>query len=207
MEITSDNGAEYKAEFHQMCVKHGIDHRLITPGHPEANGMAERIVKVMKEGLRKYVLEHGVAAWPEQLPVIEFGYRTTPQRSTGFSPYFLVYGRHPVYPPQVRAMLNGAELDVEDPEAMLEFITQRARALREAMPVAYERGSSGSATRCSEIPAGEASRPTSPSTQIQSWRLRVCGTAAHQFSGRQDNQNHPASEDSASSRHTGAGRC
>ena len=91
VEVTRDNGAEYKAEFHPLCFDLGIDHRLITPGHPEANGLAERIVQVvLKKALRKYVLIHGVAAWPEHLPTIEFGYRTTPQRSSGFSPYILV---------------------------------------------------------------------------------------------------------------------
>ena len=139
VEVTTDNGAEYKAEFHMMCQELGIDHRLITPGHPEANGMAERIVKVLKTGLRKYVLQHGVSAWPDHLPVIEFGYRTTPQRATGFSPYFLVYGRHPTYSLQVKALLGDAEMDVEDPEAMFLLITERAAVLQQAMPVAFER--------------------------------------------------------------------
>jgi hypothetical protein len=50
----------------------GIDHRLITPGHPEANGLAERIiVQVLKNALRKYVLIHGVVAWPFTLLVVE----------------------------------------------------------------------------------------------------------------------------------------
>jgi len=97
VEVTSDNGAEYKAEFHQLCLDLGIDHRMITPGHPEANGLVERIVQVLKKALHKYVLIHGVVAWPEHLPTTEFGYRTTPQRSTRFSPYFLVYGRQPTY--------------------------------------------------------------------------------------------------------------
>ena len=141
VEVCTDNGSEYQAEFHQLCVDHGIDHRTITAGHPEANGMAERLVQVMKKALRKYVLQEGTANWPRHLPTIEFGYRTTPQRSTGFSPYFLIYGRHPSYPPQLRAMLDGQTVDVEDFDAMYELITQRAIILRDAMPVAYERAS------------------------------------------------------------------
>ena len=139
VEVTTDHGSEYKAEFHQLCLELGIDHRLITPGHPEANGMAERIVGVLKKGLRKFVLTHGVAAWPEHLPTIEFGYRTTPQQTTGFSPYFLVYGREPTFPEQVRALLDGGSLDVEDEDVMYRLITERATALRDAMPLAYER--------------------------------------------------------------------
>ena len=139
VEVTTDNGAENKAEFHQLCGELGIDHRLITPGHPEANGMAERIVGVMKKALRKYVLTQGVSAWPSKLPTIEFGYRTTPQRATGFSPYFLLYGRHPTYPPQAQALLDGNTFDVENEEVMLQLITTRAAVLRETMPLAFER--------------------------------------------------------------------
>ena len=139
VEVTTDNGSEYKAEFHRLCQDLGIEHRTITAGHPEANGLAERIVQVMKKALRKYVLAHGVGNWPSQLPTIEFGYRTTPQRSTGFSPYFLVYGRHPVYPEQVRALLDGGAFDVEDENMMYKLITERAAVLRDAMPLAYER--------------------------------------------------------------------
>jgi len=55
-----------------LCLDLGIDHRLITPGHPEANGLAERIiVQVLKNALRKYVLIHGVVAWPFTLLVVD----------------------------------------------------------------------------------------------------------------------------------------
>ncbi len=50
-----------------------IDHRLITPGHREANGLAERIVQVLKKALCKYVLIYGVDTWPEHIPTIEYG--------------------------------------------------------------------------------------------------------------------------------------
>jgi hypothetical protein len=139
VEVVTDNGSEYKAEFHQLLVHHGIDHRLTTSAHPEANGAAERMVQVMKKCLRKRVLESGVRNWPSWMPTIEFGYRVTPQRLTGFSPYFLLYGKVPVYPQQARALLDGATVDVEDPEAMMDLITRRAEALRAAMPLAYER--------------------------------------------------------------------
>ena len=49
VEVVADNGSEYKAEFHQLLVHHGIDHRLTTSAHPEANGAAERMVQVMKK--------------------------------------------------------------------------------------------------------------------------------------------------------------
>ena len=61
VEVTTDNDVEYRAEFHQLCTDNGIDHRMITGDHLESNGLAERLVHIMKKALRKYALEHGVA--------------------------------------------------------------------------------------------------------------------------------------------------
>jgi hypothetical protein len=103
VEVVTDNGHEYEAEFAKLLLAHGIDHRHTSANHPAANGMAERIVEVLKRALRKFVLQHGVLDWATQLTVIEFGYRVTTQSSTGYSPYLFMYGRHPVAPETVRA--------------------------------------------------------------------------------------------------------
>lgn len=95
----------------------------------------------MKKGIRKHVVALGTSDWPSQLPVIEFGYRTTPQAATGFSPYFLVYGRHPQYPEQVKAALDGQPLDIHDEDDVYDFICKRAAVITENMPVAFERAS------------------------------------------------------------------
>jgi hypothetical protein len=139
VEVVTDNGHEYEREFSKLLQTHGIDHRTTSANHPSANGMAERIVEVLKRALRKFVLQQGILSWDDHLPVVEFGYRVTTQSSTGYSPYFLLYGRHPVSPDTVRAQLHGVPLDVEDEEQVLQFITARAEAIRLAMPRAFER--------------------------------------------------------------------
>ena len=60
VEVVSDNGSEYRGEFLALLRQHGIEHVEIPAGHPSTNGMAERIVRVMKESLRKYVHAHGM---------------------------------------------------------------------------------------------------------------------------------------------------
>ena len=99
--------------------------------------MAERIVNVMKTALRKVVPTLGISAWELQMPVIEFGYRVSKQASTGFSPYFLMYGRDHLMPEQVRSMM-AEPLDLDDPNVMLNLITVRADALQNAMPTTFE---------------------------------------------------------------------
>ena len=137
VEVVSDNGSEYRGEFAALLKQHGIDQVEIPAGHPSSNGMAERIVQVLKVALRKFVSEQGILHWETWLPIIEFGYRVTVQASTGFSPYFLMYGREPVSPAQCRAMLQ-EPVDVEDTANMLDLISQRADILRTAMPRAFE---------------------------------------------------------------------
>ena len=138
VEVVTDNGQEYQGQFASMLHQHGIDQVEIPAGHPSTNGMAERIVRVLKEALKKFVSSQGSLHWDSWLPVIEFGYRVTKQASTGYSPFFLMYGRDHVAPAQVRAMMD-SPVDFEDASAVLDLISQRADILRSAMPQAFER--------------------------------------------------------------------
>eukprot|EP00873_Tetraselmis_striata_P046084 jgi/Tetstr1/466348/TSEL_010878.t1 len=122
VEVVTDNGQEYHGQFAALLKQHGIDQVEIPLGHPLSNGMSERIVRVLKEALRKFVMAMGSFHWDQWLPVIEFGYRMSQQKSTGFSPYFLLYGRTPMSPSQVRSMID-EPVDVEDLAAMLELIS------------------------------------------------------------------------------------
>jgi len=42
-----------------MCDKVLIDHRTTFQDHPEANGLTERVVQMVKRALRKYGLQKG----------------------------------------------------------------------------------------------------------------------------------------------------
>ena len=76
VEVVTDNGKEYLGEFAALLRRHGIDQVEIPAGHPSTNGMAERIVQVLKQALRKFISGQGsTMQWEAWLPVIEFGYR------------------------------------------------------------------------------------------------------------------------------------
>ena len=52
--IVSDNGPQFVAEeFEKFCKSNGIQHTRIAPYHPSSNGLAERAVRVVKQGLKK----------------------------------------------------------------------------------------------------------------------------------------------------------
>eukprot|EP00873_Tetraselmis_striata_P042873 jgi/Tetstr1/463137/TSEL_008071.t1 len=48
VEVVTDNGIEYQGAFRKQLERHGIQPVDIPPGHPQANGMAECIVQVLK---------------------------------------------------------------------------------------------------------------------------------------------------------------
>lgn len=88
--IVSDNGTQFTAtEFQEFCRLNGIRHTTIAPYHPSSNGLAERAVRIVKDGLKK--LRSGTLM--DRLSKILFRYRITPQTTTGTAPSELLFGR------------------------------------------------------------------------------------------------------------------
>eukprot|EP00873_Tetraselmis_striata_P004972 jgi/Tetstr1/425236/TSEL_001520.t1 len=138
VEVVTDNGTGYQGAFREQLERQGIQPVDIPPGHPQANGMAERIVQALKVALRKVVPALGTASWHSWMPVIEFGYCVSKQTTTGYNPYVLLFCRDHVAPDQVRALLE-EPVDMDNDIAVINLITQRADMLRAAMLKAFER--------------------------------------------------------------------
>ncbi len=102
--IITDQGREFcnslNAELMKLC---GGRHRVTSPYHPQANGLVERANRSIKNAMLK-VLRSDVERWPSILPGVLFAQRTAIHASTKFSPFFLLYGRHPRMPGELRDM-------------------------------------------------------------------------------------------------------
>ena len=90
--VTHDGGAPYNsADWKRYAREQGFESRLCTLEHPEANGIAERIMGVLVKTI------HAAKAEKKD-PRVEIqrrlmNYRNTPHPSTGFSPAELMFRR------------------------------------------------------------------------------------------------------------------
>ncbi|XP_046373937.2 uncharacterized protein K02A2.6-like [Haliotis rufescens] len=88
--IVTDNATAFVGEeFATFMSRNGVEHVTTSPHHPAGNGLAERAVQIIKDGLKKTTGDT-VAT---QLHRLLFSYRITPQSTTGVSPSMLFLGR------------------------------------------------------------------------------------------------------------------
>jgi hypothetical protein len=93
-------------------------------------------VQVTKRALRKYVeIASHASDWDEWLPWLAMGYRCSAQKSTGFSPFYLLHGAHPIVPPNVADKFE-APLDFEDPDRIERVMLIREEAIQTATAAA-----------------------------------------------------------------------
>ena len=90
--IITDNGTNFaKGAMALFCAKEGIWLDLASVPHPLSNGQAERANSLILAGIKPSVMA----------PLVLWSLRTTPNRSTGFTPFFLVYGSEAIIPTDV----------------------------------------------------------------------------------------------------------
>ena len=94
----SDQGIGFTSKVIQaMCSLLGIEKIRMTPYHPQSNGSAERVHQMLWRMIRKLDPEHRWK-WPAHLGSMLIAYNATQSLVTGFSPYYLMFGRRPQLP-------------------------------------------------------------------------------------------------------------
>ena len=135
-ECLTDQGTEFRGEFQALLDEALIDHRRTSRDHPQADGLAERMVQTVKQALRKFCLENDKTTWDKALPYIAMGYRMSRQAAlSNYSPYFLLYGREPTLGVSVQSKC-GPVVDLDSPDTWLAVITDRAKTFAREMPMA-----------------------------------------------------------------------
>ena len=104
--IITDNGTNFASEeFKKFGEEMGISITFASVSHPQTNGQVEKANGLVCAGIKKRLEDRLHAAkgnWPEELPSVLWSLRTTPNTSTKYTPFFMVYGSEAVLPHDVR---------------------------------------------------------------------------------------------------------
>jgi hypothetical protein len=91
----SDRDPRFTSEFFRgICQYLGIKQLMSTAFHPQTDGQTERTNRTLEEMLRHYV-GPSQEDWDLKLPCAEFAVNNMMKAATGYSPFYLNYGRHP----------------------------------------------------------------------------------------------------------------
>ena len=128
--IYSDRGPQFCNRFWKaLWDSFGTSLKFSSAYHPQSQGMIERMNSVVSQTLRCLIhsLENEKNC-RQILPTVEMSINSLPNRSTGFSPFFLNYEYHPVAP--VQLLDNSTEHRVESVNnfvTRIQLVWQKAR--------------------------------------------------------------------------------
>ena len=93
--IHSDNARSFSNNIiKELCKRTGVIHSMGTPYHSQSNAIAERCQSVILNMLGT-LSDKDKKVWYNHCDYISYSYNTTVHASTGFTPYFLMFGRNP----------------------------------------------------------------------------------------------------------------
>ena len=125
--IVSDRDTKFTSSFWREVYKvMGTTLAMSSGFHPQTDGQTERANRSIEEMLRAYVGKHQ-NDWDDRLGMIEFAYNNSIHSSSGFTPFYLCYGRHPVSPVNLLSQVKSKN------EAADSFLHQLEEDLAQAL--------------------------------------------------------------------------
>ena len=96
--LVSDQGKAFTGHvITHLCELYGVQKLRTSPYHAQTNGQVERMNQTIIRMIGK-LEEDKKACWSEHLPELLMAYNATHSAVTGYSPYYLLFGRRPRIP-------------------------------------------------------------------------------------------------------------
>ena len=133
--LMSDQGKEFcNGIIESLCIYLGIKKIRTTAYHPQSNGAVERSHQTLQRMLGK--LEGTQRKhWPEYLASVTLAYNATRSQVTGYSPYFLMFGRRPRLPVDLQFPTLR---ELPEPQGVHDYVNALYGRLREAIKLARD---------------------------------------------------------------------
>ena len=133
--IISDRDPRFTSRFWEKFQEAlGTRLNFSTAFHPQTDGQSERVIQILEDMLRSYVIDYE-GSWDRNIPLVEFMYNNSFQSSIGMAPYEALYGR------KCRTPLCWTELSEEKvigPD-LLQETEEKVKVIRERLKVATNR--------------------------------------------------------------------
>jgi hypothetical protein len=137
-EILHDQGTQFMSSvmkrFNQLLQIKSIN---TTPYNPKCNGTCENFNKTLK-GMLKKICSEEPAIWDRYLQPLLFAYREVPQKTTGFSPFELLFGfevRGPLFLIKQNFLDDSSE---SEDVSVTEYVVAMRERLKEFMRLSNE---------------------------------------------------------------------
>ena len=92
-QIISDNGPEFINQVVERLLSFcGVERRITSAYSPHVNGLTEKFNHTLVRSLSKHASENP-KDWPNWIPFVLLAYRTRVNTTTGYTPFFLTFGR------------------------------------------------------------------------------------------------------------------
>ena len=130
--ILSDKGSEFVNKIiHEVYRQLKVKQVLTSHDNPQAN-QVERFHRYMNAAISTFIeKKHNHGTWDHYLDAAVFVYRCTTNHATGHSPFYALYGRHPIRPLDYL-------LSSQEEEQKYSDNTEYAKTIVEAFREAYE---------------------------------------------------------------------
>ena len=93
--LHSDQGKQFESKLIQeLCKILKISKTRTTAYHPQCDGLVERFNRTLQDMIATITVDHPFD-WEEALPKVCIAYNTSIHSTTGYSPFYLMYGREP----------------------------------------------------------------------------------------------------------------